>query len=143
RVSYERVLSGPGFFSIYKFLRDQGYYEEPDWLAAELASGDPNPVIARHGLAGDVPPRARAGAQFAGVYGAGAGSPAFGCVAVGGVFLAGGIAPKLLPALRSGAFLDAFTDKGRFAGFMKHVEVTVSLNPKAALLGAAHCAMRL
>jgi glucokinase len=144
RVSYERVLSGPGFLNIYRFLRDQGYFEEPAGLAAELAAaGDPNPVIARHGLAGDVRLCAETVAMFAAIYGAEAGNAALRCVAVGGVFLAGGIAPKLLPALRSGAFLDTFTDKGRFAGFMRHVEVSVSLNPEAALRGAAHYAMRL
>jgi glucokinase len=142
-VSYERVLSGPGFHDIYRFLRDECGLEEPPGLAAEVAAGHPNAVISTHGLAGDVPLCAETVAMFVSAYGAEAGNLALRCVAVGGVFLAGGIAPKLLPALRSPAFLDSFRAKGRLAPFLEKVEVSVSLNPEAALLGAAHYAARL
>jgi glucokinase len=144
-VSYERVLSGPGFFNIYKFLRDNRYFDEPSYLARELkqAGGDPNAVIAAHRLAGDVPLCAATVAMFASIYGAEAGNQALRCVALGGVFLGGGIAPKLLPALKSPAFLDSFHAKGWFAPFLERVEVSVALNPKAALHGAAHFAARL
>jgi glucokinase len=142
-VSYERVLSGPGFFNIYSFLKDRGYFEEPPSLAEELKEGDPNAVISSHSLARDVPICVETMTMFASIYGAEAGNAALRCVATGGVFLAGGIAPKILPALRSAAFLDSFTDKGRFHDFLRGIEVSVSLNPRAALLGAAHYALRL
>jgi glucokinase len=142
-VSYERVLSGPGFYNIYEYLRDEEHLPEPAWMADEVGDGDPNPVISKHGLAGDDPLCAETVAMFASVYGAEAGNLALRCVAVGGVFLGGGIAPKMLPALRSQAFLDSFCDKGRFKPFLERVEVRVSLNPETALLGAAHYAARL
>ena len=139
-VSFERVLSGPGLFNIYTFLRDEGLYEEPGWLAAKFAGKDPNVVISEHGAAGGVPICVETLAMFASIYGAEAGNAALRCVATGGVYLGGGIAPKLLPVLKSGAFMDAFTNKGRFAGFLGGLKVSVSLNPHAALLGSAHYA---
>jgi glucokinase len=142
-ISYERVLSGPGFLNIYTFLKNEGRLAEPDWLAEKLKSGDPNAVISEHGLMGDDPLCAETLAMFASAYGAEAGNLALRCVAVGGVFIGGGIAPKLLPALRSPAFLDSFADKGRFSDFLRGIEVSVSLNSNAALLGAAHYATRL
>lgn len=142
-VSYERVLSGPGVSNIYHFLRDQGYHEEPDWLAKEIATGDANATIVKHGLAGEVTLCVETVNMFASIYGAEAGNAALRCVATGGVFLAGGIAPKILPVLKSPAFLDRFTAKGRYMKFLHEVEVSVSLNPSASLLGAAHYARRL
>lgn len=142
-ISNERVLSGPGFLNIYKFLKSEGVHQEPPWLTEKINAGDPNGVIAEHGLAGDVPLCVETVEMFVSAYGAEAGNCALRCVAVGGVFLGGGIAPKLLPALRSRAFLDSFTDKGRFTAFLQGVEVSVTLNPRAALLGAAHYAARI
>jgi glucokinase len=142
-VSYERVLSGPGFSNIYTFLRDRAGMPEPAWLSEKLKKGDRNAVIAAHGLAGDVPLCAQTVQMFASIYGAEAGNLALRYVTVGGVYLGGGIAPKLLPALRSAAFLDSFVDKGRFADFLRGIEVSVALNPRAALLGAANYARRL
>lgn len=142
-VSYERVLSGPGFFNIYQFLRDKRDFDEPPSLAAAIAAGEPNAVIAAHGLAGDVPLCVETVSMFVSIYGAEAGNQALRCVALGGVFLGGGIAPKLLPALKSPTFLNSFRAKGRFAPFLERVEVSVAMNPDAALLGAAHYAARL
>lgn len=142
-VSGEKVLSGPGFLNIYHFLRDEKGHDEPSWLAEEIRSGSANAVISAHGLAGDVPLCVETVTLFASIYGAEAGNAALRYLATGGVFLAGGIAPKLLPMLRSGAFLDAFARKGRFHDFLAGLEVSVSLNPKAALQGAAHYALRL
>jgi glucokinase len=139
-VSYERVLSGPGFLNIYDFLRDRSVFEEPSWLAEEIKAGDPNVVISAHGLKGDVPICTETVALFASLYGAEAGNMALRCVATGGVFVGGGIAPKLLPVLRSDHFREGFTDKGRFAEFLAGIEVCVALNPEAALIGAAHYA---
>lgn len=142
RVSYERVLSGPGIVNVYSFLRDTGYAPEPAWLAEKLRGGDRAAAIAEVGLAGTEPLCARALELFVSLYGAEAGNLALKCVAVGGVFVGGGIAPKILPALQRGDFMRSFTDKGRFSGLLERIEVRVALNPRAPLLGAAHCARR-
>jgi glucokinase len=142
-VSYERVLTGPGLHNVYNFLRDSNFAPEPAWLAAELTTGDPSAIIAENGLAGRDPLCVAALDLFVGAYGAEAGNMALRCLAVGGVFLGGGIAPKLLPALRSGGFMRAFTSKGRFAELLQRIPVNVALNPRAPLLGAARYALRL
>jgi glucokinase len=142
-VSYERVLSGPGILNIYHFLKETRFAEEPAWLAEELKTGDPSAVISKHGLAGDVSLCSETLAMFASAYAAEAGNVALRSVATGGVFLGGGIAPKILPVLRTAAFLKSFTAKGRFAGFLKEIEISVALEPHAALLGAAHYASQL
>ena len=141
-VSYERVLSGPGLHNIYDFLRDAGFAPEPPALAAELASGDPSAAIARHGLAADDRLCVAALDTFCCIYGAEAGNLALKCLAVE-VAVAGGIAAKILPALQAGGFMASFVGKGRFTDQMRGVNVNIVLNARTALLGAAHCAMRL
>ena len=142
-VSYERLLSGPGIYNIYCFLRDTRYAVEPAWLAEKLGSGDPSATIAANGLSGADPLCVKTLDLFANIYGAEAGNLALKGLALGGVFVAGGIAPKVLPALRNGSFMRGFTDKGRFANLVERLPVNVSLNPRTALLGAAHFALRL
>jgi glucokinase len=142
-VSYERVLTGPGLHNVYNFLRDSNFAPEPAWLAEELIAGDPSAIIAENGLAGGDPLCVEALDLFVEAYGAEAGNMALRCLAVGGVFLGGGIAPKLLPALCSGRFMQAFTAKGRFAELLHRIPVNVALNPRAPLLGAARYALRL
>ena len=142
-VSYERVLTGPGLHNICSFLRDTGFAAEPAWLAAQLTAGDPSAIIAESGLAGRDPLCVETLDLFASAYGAEAGNMALRCLAIGGVFVGGGIAPKLLPALRSGSFMRAFTAKGRFAELLQSIPVNVALNPRAPLLGAARYALRL
>ena len=141
-VSYERVLSGPGLASIYAFLRRHEGVAEPDWLKAELLHQDPSPIIAHHGMAGSEPVCIAALDLFVSIFGAEAGNLALKCMAVGGVYLGGGIAPKILSALQTGRFMERFTDKGRFASLLSTIEVKVTLNPRAPLLGAAHFAVR-
>jgi glucokinase len=142
-VSYERVLTGPGLHNIYNFLRDSGYALEPPWLAEDLSSGDPSAAIAEIGLAGRHPLCVETLDLFSAAYGAEAGNMALRCLAIGGVFVGGGIAPKLLPALRRGRFMEAFTAKGRFADLLRSIPVNVALDPRAPLLGAARYALRL
>lgn len=142
-VSYERVLSGPGVFNVYSFLRDTKVFPEPDWLAAELASGDPSATVSKHGLSKRDPLCTAALELFCTIYGAEAGNMALNCVAVGGVYVGGGIAPKILPALAWGGFLKAYTAKGRFSEYVSRIPLLVGLNPRAPLLGAAHYARRL
>jgi glucokinase len=124
-------------------LRDTGAHPEPAWLRERLNTGDPNAVITDIGLAGQDPLCAATLELFATVYGAEAGNLALKCMAVGGVFVGGGIAPKLLPVLQNGSFLRGFTDKGRLSGLMESIPVRVARNPRAPLLGAAHFALRL
>ncbi len=141
RVSCERVISGPGQHNIYRFLRDTGTVEEPAWLRAELAAGDPSAVVTRVGLAHGHPLCVEAVDLFASLYGAEAGNLALKSFAVGGVFVAGGIAPKMIDKLRDGVFMTAFTAKGRYRSLMESIPVNVSLNPRTPLLGAARYAV--
>ena len=130
-------------FGIYCFLRDIGYATEPTWLAEKTKGPDASVVITQLGLAGQEPLCVKTNDMFATLYGAEAGNLALKCVAVGGVYIGGGIAPKMLPALQTGAFLRGFTNKGRFKEFMEGLEISVALNPRAPLLGAAHYALRV
>ena len=143
RVSYERVVSGPGLFSIYRFLRDTGGSPEPPWLSEQIERGDPSAVVAEVGLAGRHPLCVQALDLFASIYGAEAGNLALKALAVGGVFVGGGIAPKVRAKLADGTFATAFGDKGRLAGLMASIPVSLVLEPRAALLGAAEVARTL
>jgi glucokinase len=140
-VSFERVLSGRGLVNVYEFLRDTGFAEEPAWLAARLAAGDASAAISAIGLAGEHPLCVEALRLFASIYGSEAGNLALKCVAAE-VFVGGGIAPKIVGALQSGAFLDGFLAKGRFETFNRGIRVTIALDPKVPLKGAAGYARR-
>ena len=156
-VSYERVLSGPGLVAIYRFLRQDaasfpreagpggaaGPPPEPAWLAERLAGDDPAAVISEAAMAGRDPVCAAALDLFVSIYGAEAGNLALKAVAMGGVIVGGGIAPKIRPRLTDGAFIRAFRDKGRMARLMADMPVHIALNTAAPLLGAAATARRL
>jgi glucokinase len=142
RVSIERVLSGPGFYDLYCFLRDSGHASEPRALAEKLRGVDPDPIITQLGLAGEDPLSVATLELFSTLYGVEAGNLALKCLP-SRVFVGGGIAPKILPMLQSGSFLRGFTDKGRFSDFMKSIEVSVALNPAAPLIGAAYFTQRM
>jgi glucokinase len=138
-VSYERVCSGQGIANIYAFLRDSGY-EEPAWLAGRLAAADdPTPIIVNVALGAQDPCRICDTALdvFTSILGAEAGNLALKVLSTGGVYLGGGIPPRVLPVLKQDGFIQAFRHKGRFSGLLARVPVHVILNPKAALLGAA------
>ena len=141
-VSAERVVSGRGLLAIYDFLRDSGYAAESPALRAalEAGAGDPSQAISEAGLAGTDVLASRALDMFAAAYGAAAGNLALVGTATGGVYIGGGIAPKILPKLTGGLFLRAFLDKGRFASYLERVPVRVILDDRTALLGAARCA---
>jgi len=142
-VSYERILAGPGLTNVYQFLKETTGYHEPEFVTQKLAQGDPNAGITELALAGRDSLCEHALALFSRVYGAEAGNLAMRWLATGGVFVGGGIAPKILPILERGEFLARFHDKGRFTPLMQSLEVSVSLEPRTALLGAAHYAERL
>ena len=140
RVSCERVLSGPGLLNIYHFLRDKNPSEEPKWLTEEMAVSDPAAVVSKAALAGKCPVCQQALDLFVSIYGTEAGNLALKMLATGGVYVAGGIAPKILPKLQTKEFMKAFVDKGRMRPLMERIPVQVIVNEKAGLLGAARCA---
>lgn len=141
-VSYERVLSGPGLLSVYEYLRD-AKKNEPTWLAEKIKAGDPAAEIAEAGLKGQAEIAKQALDLFASIYGAEAGNLALKAMAINGVYMGGGIAPKLLTKLKDGTFMKAFTNKGRYKRLMSQIPVHVVTNQHTALLGAAAMAARL
>ena len=142
-VSYERVLSGPGLVNVYRFLRGYRKLPEPAWLTERLVKGDPGAVVSQAALAGEDPVCAEALTLVISIYGAEAGNLALKTLAVGGIFVGGGIAPKILPNLIDGPFLGAFLDKGPLSALMQTIPVHIVLEPRAPLLGAAACARAL
>ncbi len=136
-VSTERVLCGNGIGDLYSFVRARGE-PEPAWLTAAFAEQDRNAVIAETALAHKDATCVRALEMFAEILGAEAGNQALRTMATGGVVIGGGIPSKILPALQTGKLIARFCDKGRFGSWMKSLAVRVSLEPRAALLGAAH-----
>ena len=141
RVSIERVVSGQGIKNIYEFLRDTNRFPEPVWLAQEIAeNADVAAIVSKNGIEGNAEICEHALEIFASVYGAAAGNLALKMLATGGVFLGGGIAPKILTKLQKPQFIESFRAKGRMRGLLEKIPVRVVLNDQAALLGAAHFA---
>ena len=139
-VSTERVLSGPGLVNIYSWLKDSGQYREPEWLARKIREMDPPAAISRTALLDKHPLCVESLNMFVSILGSAAGNLALTAMTTGGVYLGGGIPPRILPKLEEPIFMKAFTNKGRFKEFLESIPVRVILNHKAALLGAAHCA---
>jgi glucokinase len=141
--SWERVLSGPGLVNIYEFLRDSARGEEPIWLKESLHGPDPAAAITKAALNQTSDLCEQALNLFVALYGAEAGNLALKLMATGGVFIGGGIAPKILPRLKDGTFMQTFVSKGRLQPFLEAICVRVVLNDRTALLGAAcyarHC----
>lgn len=137
RVSCERVVSGPGLMNVYRFLADSGWAPEASEVREEMAEQDPAGVISGRGMEGSDPLCEKALDLFVSCYGTRVGDVALVLRSEGGIFLAGGIAPRILPKLRDGSFLRAFLDKGRLRPLLEQVPVRVILNSRAGLLGAA------
>jgi glucokinase len=143
-VSVERLVSGDGIARIYRFLTTTGRVRETAGMRRRLAaSPDPNAAISEAALAGRDRAAARALEWFVELYGAAAGNLALSARSIGGMFVAGGIAPKILPALKRGSFLRSFREKGRLSALLAGIPIKVVLDDKAALLGAAACAADL
>ena len=140
-VSYERVLSGPGLFNVYCFLRDTGFAEEPAWLAEQIQAGDKTAAVSMAALANKSDLAVRALDMFVATYGAMAGNLALLMMSTGGLYVGGGIAPKLRQKLSDGTFMKAFTAKGRFSAVMSTSPVHIILEDKTALFGAARAAL--
>ena len=137
RVSWERVVSGLGIQNIYGFLRDVEKIDEPAWLRERMASDDPNAVIGACAEDGSSALCFETMQTFAAAYGAEAGNIALKVLATGGIYLGGGVAPKILKTLASGGFMQAFLDKGRLSPLLESIPVRVILDESCALLGAA------
>lgn len=142
RASWERVLSGPGLVNLYRFLRERGEASEREGVRHAMERGDPAKAISDHALAGTDPLSAVALDRFVAALGRLAGDLALLFQADGGLYLAGGIAPEILPRLADGPFLEAFRAKGRLRGLAERVPVRVILNTDVGLLGAARASTR-
>jgi len=143
-VSYERVLSGEGLFHIYQFLKDSKRFgSEPPWLFQKMKSEDPAEVISEMARLKQNKLCVKTLDLFTSIYGAAAGNLALQVVAIGGVYIGGGIAPKIIWKLKDGIFMKAFKDKGRLSHIVVHIPVKVIMNERTTLLGAASRAMAL
>jgi len=137
RVSFERVVSGLGIKNVYAFLRDIEKMEEPAWLRDRMAGEDPNVVIGECGENGSSEICSETLSMFASAYGAEAGNVALKVLAMGGMYLGGGIAPKILKTMQKGEFVQAFLDKGRMSPLLEAIPVRIIMDDTCALLGAA------
>jgi glucokinase len=143
RVSYERVLSGSGLMRIFSFLKERGPEQPTPALLEAISHGEPARAITEFALAGRDALAGRALDVFASAYGAFAGNMALTGLAHGGIYVAGGIAPKIAAKLQDGTFMRAFTDKGRFQAMLAAIPVKVVMNDQVGLLGAVAEAARL
>ena len=137
RVSFERVVSGLGIHNIYAFLRDVKKMHESPELRERIKNEDPNAVIGELGDSGQDELCAKTLEVFVSAYGAEAGNMALKVLAVGGMYIGGGIAPKILKTMRSGTFMHGFTDKGRLSDLLVKTPVHIILESRCALMGAA------
>lgn len=142
-VSIERLLSGPGLVNIYSWLKDSGKYRQPLWLRRKFKEMDPARVISETALENRDHLCVKALNFFVSILGAAAGNLALTGMTTGGVYLGGGIPPKILPKLKEDLFMKGFVGKGRFKTLLKKIPVRVILNDKAALYGAAYTAFNL
>jgi glucokinase len=139
-VSYERIVSGPGLARLYRHLADTGFAAEQLRVRREMQVEDPAAVVSRHALAGDDSLAVKALDLFVSAFGSQAGNLALTVLATGGVYLAGGIAPKIVGKLADGVFLDAFRRKGRLSDLAARIPVHVIVSADVGLVGAAVCA---
>jgi len=137
-VSYERILSGQGLFHVYQFLKDSKRFgSEPSWLFEKMKEKDPAEVISEAARLKKNTLCTKALDLFTSIYGGAAGNLALQVMAIGGIYIGGGIAPKIIWKLKDGTFVKAFKDKGRLSHIVAHIPVKVIMNQKTALLGAA------
>jgi len=145
-VSYESVCSGHGLPDIYAYLKESAYAEEQAWFAEQLATADdPTPLIVNAALNAERKCElCRTTLEiFISTLGAEAGNLALKVMATGGIYLGGGIPPRIISLLDEGTFMQCFTNKGRFSALVSQIPVHVILNPKTALIGAAFYGLEL
>jgi len=139
RVSYERVLSGPGLYHLFSYLVEELGRSPSDHVRRRIDEGeDPNAVVGEAGVSGQCAVCEEAVGRFVSFYGTQAGNLALTVMATGGVWVGGGIVTRIVAKLASGGFLDAFRSKGRYVSFMEEIPVHVLLDPHVGLRGAAH-----
>ncbi len=142
-VSWERIVSGMGLLDLHKFLGLHQRAAIPEWLAEEMRNGDAAAAIAHAALSGRDEICIETLDRFVRLYGAEAGNLALKVMSRSGLYLGGGIAPKILPLLQNGAFIEAFLNKGRMRPLLEAIPVRVILNDRAALFGPALRAAQL
>lgn len=142
-VSYERLVSGSGLVTLYHFLKEESGKSEDPALKSALEEGDAAAAISRFALEQRDPLAGQALDLWVQIYGAQAGNLALTCLPRGGLFIAGGIAPKIIERLRAGGFMEAFLNKGRLSKLLREIPVKVILEPKVGLWGASRLAMIL
>ncbi len=136
-ISYERIVSGPGLQEIYHWLIASEREQEQSAIRSRMRSQNASAVITETALAQQDPACEQALQLFIRIYAQEAGNMALKSLATGGVYLAGGIAPKILPALQSALFLQSWLDKGRFSTLLQKIPVKVVVHPQVSLIGAA------
>jgi glucokinase len=139
-VSWERVVSGPGLADLFRFLVSEAGVSEPGWFLEAERTGDPVPAISAMALEGRCDISVRTLERFVRLYGEEAGNLALKVMATGGVWVGGGIAPKIRRFLDSGAFMEGFLAKGRMRPLLETIPVRIVLDVRAPLLGAARFA---
>ena len=142
RVSYERIISGPGIRNIYDFLRDTHKAEEPAWLHDQLnASPDPPALISQLAMEGKAPICDQTLSIFVSAFGAETGNCALHYMTTGGIFIGGSIAAKNVAKMKDPVFMRSFLDKGRMEALLKDMPVKIILNDDCGLIGAARCTL--
>ena len=138
RISYERLLSGPGIKNIYDFLRDARKADEPQWLKDQIgAAPDPPAVISQLALEGKAAICDQTLSIFVSIYGAETGNCALNFLSTGGIFIGGSVAAKIVPKMKDPIFMESFLDKGRMESLLKEIPVTIVLNDDSGIIGAA------
>jgi glucokinase len=138
RISYERLLSGPGIKNIYDFLRDAHKADEPQWLKDQIgAAPDPPAVISQLALEGKAAICDQTLSIFVSIYGAETGNCALNFLSTGGIFIGGSVAAKIVPKMKDPIFMESFLDKGRMESLLKEIPVTIVLNDDSGIIGAA------
>src|SRR5712675_1639179 len=138
RISYERILSGPGIRNIYDFLRDTHKADEPEWLRKQMdAAPDPPALISQLALDGKAAICDQCLSIFVSIFGAETGNAALKFMSTGGIFIGGSIAAKIVPKMKDPAFMRSFLDKGRMEALLKDMAVKIVLNDDCGIIGAA------
>lgn len=140
-VSFERILSGPGIYTLYEFLLESGFAPQPALMMNIPEGKDRSAMVSECALNQNDPLCMETLRLFAEIYGAEAGNLALKTMSLGGVYIGGGIAPKILPVITNNHFMNGFAAKGRFEEMLRGMQVKIALNPETALLGAAHFAV--
>lgn len=140
-VSYERILSGQGIYTLYEFLYESGFAAQPASMMQIPEGEDRSAMVSKCALQEQDPLCMEALRLFCEIYGAEAGNLALKSMSLGGVYIGGGIAPKILSVMTNNHFMNRFASKGRFEEMLRGMQVKISLNPETALLGAAHFAV--